>query len=65
MLRSGKVYKVWIDIEEYDIESGNGQLLDCLNIGSTATFETLDEAEQLANRINEQHQDAPGQVDHA
>ncbi len=63
-LTTGKVYKVWIEIEEYDIKRGDGETVHCLSTGSTATFRTIEEAEALAKQINEVFGDAPGQVTH-
>lgn len=48
---TGQVYKVWIEIEEYDIEEETGHTLGPLNIPCSGTFATLEEAEQLAERL--------------
>lgn len=53
------VYKVWIDIEEYDEDTGDGALLDCINIGCSGTFATREEAEAFAKELNE-HRDESG-----
>lgn len=63
MLTTGKVYKVWIEIEEYDIEEGVGETIPC-STGCTATFATSDEADALAEQIQAAFEHAPGQVEH-
>lgn len=61
--KTGRVYKVWIDIEEYDIASEHGVLLDSLTIPCTATFATEEEAVKYAERINA-HFEQAGPVQH-
>ena len=45
-----KTYKVWIEIEEYDTETGDGVTLDGPG-GSVAEFDTYDEALEFADEI--------------
>jgi hypothetical protein len=48
-----KSYKVWIEIEEYDDETENGETVDgALGVASTADFGTLDDAIQFAERLH-------------
>ncbi len=51
------VYKVWIDIDEYDEDSEDGKLLDSLNIPCTATFDTFEKANRFALEIHEANVD--------
>ncbi len=50
-----KVYKVWIDIEEYDDEEESGELDDIatIDIGYSGTFDTIEEARAFAKQLNE------------
>lgn len=48
-----KVYKVWIEIEEYDEESGVGETVPLIDFAATADFETLEEAHQFALALHE------------
>lgn len=49
-----KVYKVWIDIEEYDTDTEDGQPCDAPG-GSLAEFATYEEAREFAWRITGPH----------
>lgn len=51
-LTTGRVYKVWIEIEEYDIESGRGRPVDCLEIPCSGTFVTEARARALAKDLH-------------
>lgn len=65
MLTTGKVYKVWVEIEEYDIEEEHGENSGAaLSIPCTATFRTEEEAFALAEKMHEAFTDEPGQVMH-
>lgn len=63
MRTTGKVYKLWIDIEEYDIEREHGELLDC-PLPCTGTYATADEALEVARRMHAAYEDEDGQVNH-
>jgi hypothetical protein len=63
LLTTGKVYKVWIDIEEYDIEGGHGELLD-MSIPCTGTYATEDEALAVAERMHSAFENEHGQIEH-
>lgn len=52
VITKGKVYKVWIEIEEYDIEAEEGVTVDALSFPCTATFRTADQAVNFAARLH-------------
>lgn len=54
-----KVYKVWIEIEEYDEETGNGVTLPLLDCGSSGTFDTEEEAREHALKLHSAGSAAP------
>jgi hypothetical protein len=65
MIRKGKVYKVWVEIEEYDVAEGHGENSGAaLSIPCTATFKTEGEAVALAEKMHAAFENAPGQVQH-
>lgn len=55
----GTVYKVWVEIEEYDEEEGHGETCGGLDIGCSGTFGTIEEAHAHAKRIHEAGRGAP------
>ena len=49
-----KTYKVWIELERWDKKTDTYTSLEGdLSFSSTAEFDTLEEAEQFANRLDE------------
>lgn len=45
-------YAVWIEVEELD-EHGDGETVDCCSFGRSATVDTLDEARELAEAMEQ------------
>lgn len=46
-----KTYKVWIEVEEYDEETGESQQISP-SFGVTGTFSTQEEAEEFASKLH-------------
>jgi hypothetical protein len=49
-----KVYRVWIEIEEYDGETEEGITVPFLDIASTATFDNPEDARRFALALHAQ-----------
>jgi hypothetical protein len=45
-----KTYKVWVEVEEYDEDTGDGETLDMAG-ASVAQFKDVDEAMAFAERL--------------
>lgn len=52
-LTSGIVYKVWIEIERYDIDREQGETIDLLNVSCSGTFATVDDARDHAMKLHD------------